>query len=84
MIIERRPSLPGRIIITFEDPDFYLGKGTVWLEAKEAIKERFPFPEGKWDAENKYWTIADTPANLAGIRAIKKRYFENENQLELM
>jgi hypothetical protein len=84
VIIERRPALPGKIVIAFEQADMDLGGGTIWPEAKEAIKERFPYPESKWDPELKVWLIEDTKANLAGIQAIKKFYFENKNQLNLI
>ena len=86
MIIETGHSHVGEIWIMFEEPDFRLkdkwGK-ELWIECKEAIKERFPFPEARWDSEIKAWIVKDTPGNREEIRAIHRLYFGNENQEEI-
>jgi len=87
VIIETGLSHQGEIWIIFEGPDFRLKDNKnreIWFECKETIKERFPYPEGRWDGVVKAWIIKDTPANREGVRAIKRLYFQDENQTEIV
>ena len=84
MIVE---SKAGYLFISFEEYDFKLKTKEgleAWVEAKEAIKERFPYPESRYDGKLKQWQIVDSKANRAGLRSIIKLYFEDENQMELL
>jgi hypothetical protein len=72
MMIQRYPKHPGYLFVSFDKDEM----ADNWYEAKEAIKARFPFPEGRWDKTIAVWAIVDTPENLEGIRAIGKRYFK--------
>jgi len=76
----------GELHVKFERGDFNRktpDKKLAWIEAKEAIKERFPYPESKWDNELNAWIIPDTTENRNGIEAIQRLYFKDENQEEM-
>ena len=87
MIIETRRSNPGKLFVSFEKADFNLkdreSGNYSWFEAKEAIKELFPYPVAQYDGDLKCWIVDDTPDNRRSLEAIKKRYFQDENQMEL-
>lgn len=75
------------IYISFTDEDFLRrleGGKEAWRGAIEEIKQQFPFPEGRYDGESKRWMIRNSPANRAAVTAIKKEYFQDKNQMELL
>jgi len=84
MIIEVKRD--GELHVKFEKGDFLRktpDRKLAWEEAKEAIKERFPVGDRKYDGELKAWIIRDTPQNRNGIEAIQRLYFKDENQEEI-
>jgi hypothetical protein len=88
MIIETRTANPGKLFVTFEGHDFRLvdrETGSVaWFEAKEAIKEMFPYPKARYDGDLRCWVVEDSPEARQHLEAINKRYFQDENQMELI
>ena len=75
--------------VSFDEPDFnrILADGKyAYKEAIAEIKQQFPFPIGRYDGEDKVWIIDKAKDIHAGekLSAIKKKFFQDENQLELL
>ena len=80
------------IFVTFDEADWLRtlenGKSAV-REAIDVIKVKFPFPVSQYVPETKTWIIAcHSPHHRdecrAEISAIKKEFFQDANQLELL
>lgn len=85
MIVEVKQST-NEIFVSFEESEFRAKDKSgrpLWIELKEAIKERFPYPEARYDGELKVWRIQDSKSNRAGLQAIYKLYLNDPNQEEL-
>jgi len=53
-----------------------------WKNFFADLKELVPSDQRTYDG-NKSWYLHDTPENRMHFRALKKRYFEDENQEKL-
>jgi hypothetical protein len=77
------------IYVTFDEAAFQriLENGKyAWREAIDCIKAQFPFPIGRYDGQDKMWIIDKSADIKAGekLAAIKKEFFQDRNQLELL
>ncbi len=87
MIIERRSAYPDKIFVQFEEQDFDLRLPSgelAWCAALETIKLTFPYPEGEFSRVLAAWLIDKSDENLNKLHEIKRRYFEDKNQMSLM
>lgn len=86
MRIETKLSNPGELFVYFETEDFRLkvenGK-ELWFEAKEEIKSSLPYPVAKWDPSLGCWIVKDSEENRKILEGIKRKYFEDKNQVSL-
>lgn len=87
MIIETKPSHPEKIYVWFEESDFELKDkwgGLIWVKAKDEIKETFPYPMAEWNKDLACWLVDNSDDNMAELQEIRRKYFEDENQMELL